>query len=67
MDCRQEDTFTSLDKLGLSSKSLSMSLGKSLSAISPELSLDQYTSHLRSTCLMRPQTWPNSAWRCQAG
>ena len=70
-DCRQGDSFSS--KLGLSSKSLSLSLSKSLGTIrgvSPEpwRPLDLFTiSQQPLTCLTLPQTWPNSVWRCQAG
>ena len=70
-DCRQGDSFSS--KLGLSSKSLSLSLSKSLDttrSVSPEprRPLDLFTiSQQLLTCLTHLQTWPNSAWRCQAG
>ena len=72
-DCRQGDSFSSPGKLGLSSKSLSLSLSKSLGTtrgvnLEPRRPLDLFTiSQQLLTCLTHLQTWPNSAWRCQAG
>ena len=68
-DCREGASFAS--KLGLSSKSHSLSLSKSLNTrgVSPEprLTLDLFTSRQPLTCLMHHRTWPDSAWRCQTG